>query len=146
MFGNVAMLAAAAVATAQTPAITPRRSQRSASAPMGYCVTTPEKILTAMKVARATVSRPLRRAYTGPIEKTMELITPANVTAATPSGEMRYSSRNGTVRGTVISGVNCDDSKVGTIATQMRPETSMNGADVAGPVRISRNCADPRPT
>ena len=55
---------------------------------MGYCVVTPANMFTAMNVAMSVVSRPLRRAYTGPIEKVMELITPAAVTAATPSGEI----------------------------------------------------------
>jgi hypothetical protein len=50
-------------------------------------------MLTAMKVATPDVPRPLRRAYTGPIEKIVDEIIPETVTATTPRGEFLYRSR-----------------------------------------------------
>ena len=75
------------------PAITVRRSMRSDSRPIGYCVSTPARMLTAMKLATREVAMPLKRAYTGPIEKMMAEISPETPTATTPSGELRYRSR-----------------------------------------------------
>ena len=51
-----------AAASADTPAITARRSSRSASMPTGYCVSTPARMLPAMNTAIAASSMPLWRA------------------------------------------------------------------------------------
>ncbi len=51
-----------AAADADTPAITARRSSRSASMPTGYCVSTPARMLPAMNTAIAASSMPLSRA------------------------------------------------------------------------------------
>ena len=47
--------------------------------PTGYCVSTAARMLTAMNVATPDVARPLRRAYTGPMEKMMAEIIPETV-------------------------------------------------------------------
>ena len=46
-----------------------------------------------MNSATPWVPEPLRRAYTGPMEKMIEEIIPETATATTPSGELRYRSR-----------------------------------------------------
>ncbi len=92
------------------------------------------------------VSKPLRRAYTGPIEKMMADIRPETVTATTPSGVLPYSSRRRTLRGMSWLGTRCAETTIGTIAREISTETSMNGAGVRGSDRISRNWAAPRPT
>ncbi len=83
------MLAATSVASVQALAITVRRSTRSESRPTGYWVRTAARMLTAMKAATPRGPLPERRAYTGPIEKMMEEISPEAATATTPSGELR---------------------------------------------------------
>jgi len=60
--GLAAGPAPSAAASAETPAITARRSRRSASMPTGYCVSTPARMLPAMKVATAASFMPLKRA------------------------------------------------------------------------------------
>src|SRR6266581_8604191 len=102
-------------------------------------------MLTPMKAATLVVVRPLSRAYTGPIEKIVAEIRPDTVTPTTPRGELRYRSGRLTLRGTERSG-NCRaETMMGTIAREMRTETSMNGPGVSGFETIKRNCAAPRP-
>src|SRR2546421_6892067 len=106
---NTTMLVATSVAIVQTIAITVRRSMRSDNLPTGYWVTTAARMLTAMKVATPEVSRPLSRAYTGPIEKMVDEIIPEIVTATTPRGEFRHRSRYRTLRVTSACGVGWQD-------------------------------------
>src|SRR5882672_1161230 len=98
-------------------------------------------MLTAMKVATLVVSSPLSRAYTGPIEKMVAEIRPDTVTPTTPRGELRYRSGRLTLRGAERSGNCCAESMMGTIASEIRIETSMNGLGVSGFEMIKRNCA-----
>jgi hypothetical protein len=106
---------------------------------MGYCVTTAATMLTAMNAATPPVSKPLSRAYTGPMEKMMAEVMPDMVTPATPSGELRYNSRRRTLRGAARSGNCCADRTMGTMASEISTDTSMNGAGVSGFDTISRN-------
>src|ERR1700678_173221 len=99
-------------------------------------------MLTAMKVATPVVSRPLSLAYTGPIEKMMAEVKPDTVTATTPSGELWYRSRRLTLRGAARSGTCCSEATIGTIARDIRMDTSMNGTAVRGFDKTNRNCAD----
>src|SRR5256885_16361753 len=62
---------------------------RSESRPPGYGGRPAARMLTAMKAATPRGPLPERRAYTGPIEKMMEEISPEAATATTPSGELR---------------------------------------------------------
>src|SRR5439155_21955523 len=119
------MPTATSVASVQTLAITVRRSTRSDTLPTGYWVSTAARMLTAMNAATPRVPEPLRRAYTGPIENRMEEIIPDTATATTPSGELRYTSRQRTGCGTAGPGGCCAEATIGTIATQRRHATSM---------------------
>src|SRR3984885_4769909 len=132
MCGNITMLPAASVAIVHTIAMTVRRSMRSDNLPTGYCVSTAARMLTAMNVATPDVPSPLSRAYTGPIEKMVDEIIPETVTATPPSGEFLYKSRYRTLSGTVVSGEWWEDTTIGTIASEIRTETSMKGIEVLG--------------
>ena len=99
-----------------------------------------------MNVAILWVCRPLSRAYTGPIEKMMEETRPDTMIATTPSGVSRYRSRRRTLPGTARSGICCADTTIGTMASEISTETSMNGVGVFGLERINRYCAAPSPT
>src|SRR5271156_115126 len=103
-------------------------------------------MLTHMNDATWWVCNPLNRAYTGPIEKMMDEIRPENVTATTPSGELRYRSSRRTLDGMASSGTCCAEITIGTSAREISTETSMNGVAVSGFDRTSRNCAAPSPT
>src|SRR5580658_1432974 len=132
MAGNATMLPATSIAQVQMPAITVRRSTRSDRRPTGYCVTTAARMLTAMKMAMLSVSKPLKRAYTGPIEKIMEEIRPDAVIATTPSGVSRYRSRSRTLCGAALAGTGWADTTMGTMANEISTETSMKGVAVCG--------------
>jgi hypothetical protein len=76
----------------------------------------------------------------------MDEIMPDSATATTPRGELRYRSRKRTRCGTAGSGNCCAEATIGTIATEISAETSMNSPGDCGLPSTSRNCAPPKPT
>jgi hypothetical protein len=98
-----------------------------------------------MNAPAADVPKPLSWAYTGPIPNMVDEIIPETVTATTPRGEFLYKSRYRTLSGTLVSGEWWEDTTMGTIASEIRTETSMKGVEVLGFATTSRNCAEPKP-